>query len=96
VATETPFEDGGAPHWFDFARHLVTPAGIVRRSDQALLAEDGEPASLALRAAEAHAAKAAEQAAAEAELAEKAARAAEKAAAKEAKTLKTEAGDGDQ
>ena len=53
MTSETPFKDGGAPDWFDATLHWLTPAGIFRRSDNALLAEDGLPASLALRAAEA-------------------------------------------
>lgn len=97
MTSETPFKDGGAPDWFDATQHWLTPAGIFRRSDNALLAEDGLPASLALRAAEARAAAEAEaaeiRAAEEAAEADRAAKAAAKAAAK---NLKTEAPDGDQ
>ena len=53
MTSETPIEN--MPEWFDPARHAVTPAGIVRSSDQALLGDDGLPASGALRAAEARA-----------------------------------------
>jgi hypothetical protein len=54
VTPETPiFDDEAAlPGWFDEQLHAVTPAGIFRRGDRALLADDGLPASLALRAAE--------------------------------------------
>ena len=54
MTSETPLN---MPDWFDPAKHSVTTAGIVRTGDQALLADDGLPASGALRAAEARAAK---------------------------------------
>lgn len=45
-------EEDVKPTWFDADAHLATAAGIVRRSDHALLAADGRPASGALRAIE--------------------------------------------
>ncbi len=80
MTSEPPIEN--LPAWFDARRHKVTDAGIVRVSDRALLAEDGSPASLALRTAEDRAAKAAA-----ADL---------RAARTAAKTLTTETKNGDQ
>jgi hypothetical protein len=79
VTSETPNEI--LPAWFDAGRHVLTDAGIVRLCDRALLAEDGLPASLALRAAEDRDAKAA---------------ATDRRAAKAAKTPTTETTNGDQ
>ena len=69
------------PLWFRDDDHLVTGAGIVRRSDHALLDEEGLPQSLALRGAE-------ERALAEAKAAQKA----EAAAAKQTKKEAADAG----
>ena len=74
-------EEVQLPLWFDKARHEVIGAGIVRRSDHALLDDDGVPQSLALRGAE-------ERAANEAKAAQKA----EVAAAKQAKKEAADAG----
>jgi hypothetical protein len=43
----------GLPAWFDAAKHVVGPGGIYEANTGVLLAEDGEPASDALRAARA-------------------------------------------
>lgn len=52
-----PIEEVQLPPWFRQEQHAATTAGIVRKSDWALLDEEGRPVSLALRAAEARAAE---------------------------------------
>ena len=63
---QTEAELAKLPEWFDEAKHEVTGGGIVRRSDHALLDDEGQPQSLALRGAEERAREAAKAAATEA------------------------------
>jgi hypothetical protein len=49
---ETAIPDG-LPAWFTDEKHVVGPGGIYEANTGVLLAEDGEPASDALRAARA-------------------------------------------
>lgn len=44
-----PPQPSGMPEWFDAAAHHVGPFGIVETATGTLLAEDGLPASTALR-----------------------------------------------
>jgi len=48
-----PTTDATWPEWFDDAKHVAGPGGIYEVNTGVLLAEDGEPASLALRSARA-------------------------------------------
>jgi hypothetical protein len=49
------------PDWYDAAKHVACPGGIYESGTGVLLAEDGEPASMALRAARARAVAEAEE-----------------------------------
>lgn len=59
MADTTTEPTEGFPAWYDAAKHVVGPGGIYEAGNGVLLAEDGEPASMALRTARAALAEAA-------------------------------------